>query len=142
MSGITILYWEPGSCGDFVQSVLLAQPEEYQGVIENFDIDHQGRVIPVVSNFFKENFDYTPKKFYLKTWTHDDVLVLSKFINDSNIQGFVIPTHRIDQVDFLQSQFLNCRTVGITYPVNMFPLILKNWCKKVAAGLADLEKNL
>lgn len=140
MSNITILYWEPGSCGDFVQSVLLTRHEEYQGIIENFSIDLQGRVNSRLLDFFKDRLDHEPKKFYFKTWTVDDVELLSTYVSTLNVPGFVIPTHRMDQVDFLQSQFSNCKTVGITYPVNMFHLVLKNWCKKVAAGLEDLEK--
>jgi hypothetical protein len=49
---IIIFYWEPGSCGDFVNSLLLSQSYEYQSVIENFVYTEQGRLQPKLSKFF------------------------------------------------------------------------------------------
>ena len=132
MARVVIFYWEPGSCGDFINSLLMLQPTEYQGVLEeNFVHTDQGRVRTKISNFFVENFDHTPMQWLLRTWSVKDCELLSKFINTLDCNSFVIPTHRLDQTDFLQSQFSNSITLGITYPKNMFPLVLKNWCKKV-----------
>ena len=129
---IIIFYWEPGSCGDFVNSLLLSQSYEYQSVIENFVYTEQGRLQPKLSKFFVENFKHIPRQWYQRTWTVEDCRILCNFINSVDCNSFVIPTHRLDQIEFLQSQFSNSITMGITYPKNMFPLVLKNWCKKVA----------
>lgn len=132
MAKVIIFYWEPGSCGDFVNSLLLSQPSEYQSVAENFVHTEQGRLQPKMSKFFVENFNHVPKQWYQRTWSVEDCRILCDFISSVNCNSFVIPTHRADQIEFLQSQFSNSTTMGITYPKNMFPLVLKNWCKKVA----------
>jgi len=129
---IIIFYWEPGSCGDFINSLFLARPDEYKSTLEKVAINDQGRVVPVVSKFFVDQFDHVPGNWYQKTWTIDDCKLIKKYVNNHDHEHFIIPTHRLDQVSFLQTQFDNCLTMGVTYPVNMFPLVLKNWCKKVA----------
>jgi hypothetical protein len=100
----------------------------------------QGRVKPKLSQFFIENFEHESNQWYLRDWSIRDCAVLSKFIDTLDCDAFVIPTHRLDQLDFLQSQFSNSITLGITYPNNMFPLILKNWCKKVVPTDAAIHK--
>jgi hypothetical protein len=132
MTNIIIFYWEPGSGGDFINSLFLARPNEYKSTLEEISISSQGRAVPVISQFFINQFDHVANQWYLRTWTVGDCDLIKQYTNNSNHEHFVIPTHRLDQVNFLQSQFNNCRTLGITYPVNMFPLVLKNWCKKVA----------
>lgn len=127
MTTALILYWEQGSCGDFVQSLLLADRDRYTGIVDTFDADSQGRIVPTPSKFFKENFKHTQYQ-YTRTWTVDECNAI-KNISDHKL--FVIPTHRQDQVEFLKSQWPDCLTVGITYPKNCFMLVLKNWCKKV-----------
>lgn len=130
MANIVIFYWEKGSCGDFVNSLLLSRPTEYQSVVENFVYTSLGRVKPTMSKFFIEKFDNPMKQWYFRDWSVDDCTLLSELVATLDCKSFVIPTHRLDLVDFLQSQFPNSITIGITYPKNMFPLILKNWCKK------------
>lgn len=139
MSKIVVLYWEPGSGGDFVYSTLLARLDEYQGILTNTTINSQGRVVPTLLPFFEENFSHRPEQWYLREWTIDDVQLLSTFAAQSK-SCTVIPTHRVDQAKFLQSQIAGSTVVGITYPTNMFPLVLKNWCKKVAANDTELQK--
>lgn len=131
MNKVAILYWEPGSCGDFVYSLLLANPSEYQCITKFSSVDNQGRINPTISVFFKDNFEHSPGQWYLRTWTNRDIELLIKFVV-SNQTCTVVPTHRVDQARFLQSQIPGSVIFGITYPPNMFPLVLKNWCKKVA----------
>ena len=140
MAKIIVFYWEPGSCGDFVHNLLLLRPLEYQGVIENFVHTDQGRVNPKISQFFIETFKHASNQWYLRDWSVEDCTLLSKFIDTLDCNAFVIPTHRLDQTDFLKSQFSNSTIVGITYPNNMFPLILKNWCKKVVPTDVAIHK--
>jgi hypothetical protein len=140
MNKIFILYWEPGSCGDFVHSLFLKRPEEYYGVIDNFSVDDRGRVVPSgVLPFFKDNFSHEGNAWYLRTWNDDDIVLLLTFLNGN--RTFVLPTIRYDQLEFLQSRLENATTVGMTYPSNMFPLVLKNWCKKVASIDPKLRKH-
>ena len=141
MARVVVFYWESGSCGDFVNSLLLSRPLEYQGVMEqNIVHTDQGRVKTKISNFFVENFDHKPKQWLLRTWSAQDCERLSELIHTLDCETFVIPTHRLDQVDFLQSQFDHSSTMGITYPENMFPLVMKNWCKKVAPTDAGIQE--
>ena len=130
MAKIIIFYWERGSCGDFVNSLLMSKPLEYQSVIENFVLTEQGRVNPNLLSFFVQNFDHVPGQWRARTWSVRDCEILSQYVDTLDCNAFVIPTHRLDQIEFLQSQFSNSITMGITYPKNMFPLVLKNWCKK------------
>jgi hypothetical protein len=133
MTNILIFYWEPGSGGDFVNRLLMERPMEYQGVQEKITLSDQGRFVPKIKKFFAENFSSNPIQWYFRTWTDADCVLLTDFVADLECPWFVIPTHRLDQVDVLKSQFKHSRSMGITYPNNMFPLVLKNWCKKVAA---------
>lgn len=132
MDKIVILYWEVGSCGDFIQHLLLSS-EEYRGVIKNFNINQQGRVVPNLAEFFKSSFKHIDEMWYLRTWSEQDVDILLTNINKLEKTTFVIPTHLLNQAFFLKSHLPNSIIVGITYPDNMFPLVLKNWCKKVSA---------
>ena len=140
MTNILIFYWEPGSGGDFVNRVLMERPLEYQGVQEKITLSDQGRFVPKITKFFAENFSSDPKQWYFRTWTAADCAMLANFVSDLECPWFVIPTHRLDQVTFLKSQFENSNSMGITYPNNMFPLVLKNWCKKVAAFDAAIHE--
>jgi hypothetical protein len=141
MSKIVVLYWEPGSCGDFVHSTMLAQHEEYHGMLNRFQIDANGRAVPgVVLSFFRENFSCTDNLWYEITWDQVNIDKLSAYMNEHHIQQFVIPTHRYTQVTAIKELITDTISVGITYPSNMFPLILKNWCKKVAAKDKVLQK--
>jgi hypothetical protein len=133
MGNISILYWEPGSGGDFVHNLLLTQSNEYYGVIEKFNIDDHGRVVPNVSSFIKETFDHDSDEWYLRVWTVDDIEALSTLTKCNPNRTFVLPTHCFEQVIFLKSQIPSAKTIGITYPSNMFSLVLKNWCRKCAA---------
>ena len=111
----------------------MERPLEYQGVQEKITLSDQGRVVPKITKFFIENFSSDPTQWYFRTWTTADCALLANFVGQLECAWFVIPTHRLDQVAFLKSQFENNNSMGITYPNNMFPLVLKNWCKKVAA---------
>jgi hypothetical protein len=140
MSDILILYWEPGSGGDFIQSLLLNDSTRYAGVITQFTSNSLGREVPLINPQFKEMFNHLTNQWYCREWTNNDCVVLLDAIKNHTAKTFVIPTHRIDQVWFLKEQFFNSTTVGITYPKNVFPIVLKNWCKKVAQHDVCLDK--
>jgi hypothetical protein len=140
MKKFFILYWEPGSCGDFIHNALLSSNLEYQGIVKHFEHTDQGRIYPVILDFFKENLEHTSHQWYFRTWSVSDCQLLSNFIADTDNRTFVIPTHRIDQVDFLKANLSNSMSIGVTYPVNMFPLVLKNWCRKTAESDVLLDK--
>jgi hypothetical protein len=131
MSNIIILCWQPGSCGDFVQSKLLADTDNYSGVVENFVVTDNGRTLPKIDSFFKQVFDHPPEQWYNRSWSTADCELLYNYINTLRCKNFIIPTHRFDQLAILQKSIPGSKTMGITYPENMFPLVLKNWCKKV-----------
>lgn len=137
MFNIVILYWEPGSGGDFIQSLLLSN-NQYRGVVTNFNFTESGRISPTLDLAFKESFG--SNLWYFKKWSDEDCFKLSNIIEAENITEFVIPTHRFDQIAVLKKYFSNSISVGITYPKNMFPIVLKNWCKKVAQTDPYLDK--
>ena len=109
----------------------MSTPLEYQSIIENFVLTEQGRVVPRLLSFFVQNFDHVPGQWRARTWSVRDCEILSQYVDILDCNTFVIPTHRLDQIEFLQSQFSNSITVGITYPKNMFPLVLKIGVKKL-----------
>lgn len=132
MPDIVVLHWQPGGAGDLVQSLLLSQPRKNQGIVSEFTTELTGRVKPQISDIFNRSFVPNSQGWYTRSWSADDCILLQDLIKDLDCEFFVIPTHLLDQVDFLKSHFSNCKTAGITYPPNMFPLVLKNFCKKVA----------
>jgi hypothetical protein len=140
MPKLVVLYWEPGSGGDFIQQLLLEQPAQYQGIVEQFVLTDHGRVYPELKKFFIDNFENQDDQWYLRTWTAGDCAVLSKFISTLDCDYFVVPTHHHSQLEFLQSQFHNSVSIGVQYPKNMFPLVLKNWCKKFASNRKVVQK--
>jgi hypothetical protein len=140
MNNVIILCWQPGSCGDFVQSELLKNFSEYSGVVKRFDQDCQGRTIPIIDDFFKQNFEHSPEEWYNRSWTKDDCDLVSEHVNHANYSNFIIPTHRFDQLLILKNSIPNSKTMGVTYPKNMFPLVLKNWAKKVVPADTQINK--
>ena len=140
MPNILILYWQPGSGGDFIQSMLLNDSIRYNGVIGQFTWAESGQVTTTVKPQFKKIFDHEPGKWYSREWSTDDCDVLLDIIKNQTADTFVIPTHRIDQVWFLKEQFSNSMSAGVTYSKSMFPTVLKNWCKKVVPNDMYLDK--
>ena len=141
MPNIIILYRIPGSCGDLVQSLLLDDTSRYKGVISQFETTSAGRVNPTLNPNFKKNFDHPPHRWYSRTWTDADCVALTEIIKESDVDNFVIPTQQIDQLIFLKKYVSNSVSIGITYPENMFPIVLKNWCKKVAPSDVNFHNN-
>jgi len=133
MPKILIFYWEPGSGGDFVNRLLLERPLEYQGIYNKFTLTDQGRFIPSIINFFTNNFNSEHQQWYNRTWTASDCVKVTDYVLQLQCKWFVIPTHRLDQVAFLKTTLKNSYSMGITYPDNMFPIVLKNVCKKILA---------
>lgn len=127
MNKIAVLYWKPGSCGDFIQSVLLSDSQNYTGVVGDFQQTTNGRVL--AKNSFC-NLNQKNNKWYLNDWSKKDFQHVNQLL--SNNRCLIIPTHRLDQVDKLKRHWNNCVTIGITYPETLNNLVLKNWCKKVA----------
>lgn len=140
MTKILILFWEPGSCGDFIQSALLSDSIRYSGVVDFFTLDNNGRSMPKVKSIFLEKFDHVPKQWYARTWSQTDFDILKNILESENSEYFVLPTHRLEEVEKFKNNFTNAVSVGITYPKNMFPIVLKNWCQKVAPVDLNINK--
>lgn len=140
MPKILILYWEPGSGGDFIQSILLNDSARYNGVVTQFTSTDSGRMVPAIKPQFKEMFTHLANQWYWRQWSNNDCDVLLDIIKNQPADTFVIPTHRIDQVWFLKEQFSNSMLAGVTYSKSMFPTVLKNWCKKVVQNDVYLDK--
>lgn len=132
MTRILILFWQPGSCGDFVQSALLNESTRYSGVINFFTLDNTGRSTPELKSNFLETVNHVPEQWYTRNWSQNDFNTLSGILDSENSEYFVIPTHCLDEVQKFKNNFTNAVSVGLTYPKNMFPIVLKNWCQKVA----------
>lgn len=141
MTKIIVFYWEPGSCGDFVYSLLLSQPQQYQGVIKSFEITDRGQARPVIKPEFNESFISEYDQWYVKIWTVEECNRLRDMVSQLSAEYFIVPTHRPEQVKFLETQFPDIITMGIAYPVNMYPLVLKNWCKKVAGTHPAIQQH-
>jgi hypothetical protein len=114
---------------------MLSDYQQYSGIIEKFEITDQGRSVPIFNKVFCQ-LEHDYKLWYMRTWSEKDCQYLIEHINHNT--HFVIPTHRLDQVQTLQSYFPDCKTVGITYPENLKNLVIKNWCKKVGETDARL----
>jgi len=140
MTKFVVLYWEPGSCGDFVQQCLLYN-KQYHGIIDNFVKDDMGRIRPgSVNQYFKDNFNVENNLWYEIDWNTNNVEKLFQYVQHQNIKEFLIPTHHYPQVINLKNQIPEILSVGMVYPKNMFPLVIKNWCKKVTANDTVLKK--
>jgi len=140
MTKFVVLYWEPGSCGDFVQQCLLYN-KQYHGIIDNFVKDSVGRIRPGnINQYFKDNFKVENNLWYEIDWNSNNVEKLFRYVQDQNIKEFVIPTHKYMQVVNLKHQIPEILSVGMVYPENMFPLVIKNWCKKVTANDQVLQQ--
>ena len=90
MAKIIIFYWERGSCGDFVNSLLMSTPLEYQSIIENFVLTEQGRVATHLLSFFVQNFDHVPGQWRARTWSVRDCEILSQYVDILDCNTFVM----------------------------------------------------
>jgi hypothetical protein len=140
MNKFIVLYWSPGSGGDLVQQLLLSHPKKFQGVVDSFRNSDTGRIVSSIKIEFENNFSHMCDHWYLREWTNADCRKILDITKSLDCETFVIPTHRQDQVDFLMANLENCQSVGITYSINMFQCVLKNWCKKVKA-IDDQREN-
>jgi hypothetical protein len=129
MTKTIVLYWEPGSCGEFIQSALLSDTEKYTGVVDYFNLTAEGRVSSKINDQFQV-LTHDKNFWYARNWAIDDFEYIEK-ITPKN-KTLVIPTHRYDQLQNIKRALPDCITVGICYPENLYYLVLKNWCKKVA----------
>ena len=130
MNKFLVLYWEPGSGGDLIQRLLLLQYKKIQGVVADFTLSKEARVVPVLTEQFQHEFDHDEEYWYFRTWSKDDCVRLNSICKDLDCEYFVIPTHDREQQLFLEQNLNNASTIGINYPENMFLGVLKNWCKK------------
>lgn len=137
MTPLLVLYWVPGAHGDWLQSILLQDPK-YLGVVSGFSTSRQGRIIPTMDQYFLQNFAHDASQWYWREWTAQDCALIRTRLRSDKI--LVLPTHDRQQVQVLRQEFCQCLTVGITYPDNFWPLILKNWCVKVGFDNATVKK--
>ena len=142
MSNIYCLYWVPGSGGDMVSQLLISSGK-FVGAIDEFEISTEGRASPAKLNEeFMQLFPAERSMWYFRSWLDEDIDNLKTLASKSE-KDILIGTHDISQLKNIKSKIPNCITLGITYPQELFPAVLKNWCKKVAAtddALASLYK--
>jgi hypothetical protein len=126
------LFWYPGSAGDFVQSLLLSE-RQYLGFFQKFNTTSSGRVVAKknIKIFIKKFFN--PTHLYDRIWKNNDIALLKKIANDNPTQTLIIPTHRIENINFLKKKLKNFHSIGIIYKKNMYPIVLKNFCKKIVS---------
>ena len=144
MKNIVCLYWAPGSCGDLIQHLLMST-NQFRGLAKEYVLDQTGRTKPIIDEYIKELFPSADGNWFDRNWYTKDLDNLKKI---SNEKSFIIGTHRQSQLDFLKENLGNdITTIGITYSKSMFPLIIKNFCKKVAPtdkiikGLLSTQEN-
>jgi hypothetical protein len=99
MKNFIVLYWEPGSCGDFVQSLLLSDTQNYSGIVERFECTDQGRISPTINKVFRQ-LDHEQHSWYHRMWSEKDCMYLQQHVGQGT--QFIIPTHSLDQVQELQ----------------------------------------
>lgn len=95
--------------------------------MSDYSLGAGGRAVPQPDFARFQSLYPADLKMYFKDWSsHDLALAL-----DAAKPGvpFIIGTHRIDQIIKIPS-VVAATTIGITYPRTMFPLVIKNWCKK------------
>lgn len=135
MTKVMILHWVPGAGGDWLQSLLLSH-DQYQGVISHWILSPEGRTVPVLHDYFEHGFAHDTGRWYWRQWTSSDCARIHHLLPPNKI--FILPTHDRSQVDFLRAQFPDALTVGMIYPENFWPVILKNWCMKVGFDDPDV----
>jgi hypothetical protein len=129
MKNLVCLYWTPGSCGDLIQSLLITT-KMFSGLAKEYVLDHNGRANPVVDDYIKKLFPSKENSWFNRIWEEKDLENLKKI---SKEKTFIIGTHQQAQLDFLKNNLGNeITTMGITYSKSLFPLIIKNFSKKVA----------
>ena len=129
MKNIVCLYWAPGSCGDLIQ-YLLIKTNMFSGLAKEYVLDPSGRAKPIVDDYIQKLFPFKEDSWFNRTWDEKDLDNLKKL---SKEKSFIIGTHQQSQLDFLKHNLGNeITTMGITYPKSLFPLIIKNFSKKVA----------
>jgi hypothetical protein len=127
------LFWYPGSGGEFIQSLLLLE-KQYIGFQEKFSLTPSGRVLENKKNIqiFNKKFFY-PHHLYNRIWRNSDIPLLEKISKNYPNQTLIIPTHMIENINFLKKRLKNFYSLGITYKKNMYPIVLKNYCKKIVS---------
>ena len=132
MPKFVVLCWEPGSGGDIIQNLLLADQDNFNGVIERFEQTLQGRCKPKCYELYKNHFPSDYDRWYFRHWTKEECDKLIELSANLDSKYFILPTHLVTEAEFLRNNLEGCITMGVTYPTNMFPIVLKNWCQKVA----------
>lgn len=138
MSKLVCLFWVPGSCGDLVRQLLI-NTGQYSNQSKTV-VNEVGRVLPSVDPYLIEQFP-TPAdvSWHNRTWYPEDIVKLKQISNKSTLP-FIIGTHRLDQLDLIKDSIDDCLTIGVTFNNDLYPAVIKNWCKK--ASESSLETNL
>ena len=128
MSNLYCMFWVPGSCGDILQHVLSQNPGVCTGA--NYDLNAHGRTTRTMTHEFNVLFPSTPNQWLFRTWTAQDC---DRLVDLAKSQTVVIGTHDYNQMKFLKEHLnSSIETVGIAYDQAMWPIVLKNFCRKVA----------
>ena len=128
MPSLYCMFWVPGSCGDILQQVLSHNIDVCTGGY--YDLNSQGRAVRTTTHEFNMLFPSTPSQWLLRSWSVQDC---DRLVNLAKSQTVVVGTHDYAQVRFLK-EYLNSsiETIGVVYDQNMWPVVLKNFCLKVA----------
>jgi len=132
------LYWAPGSFGDIINYLLINS--EYISAYTTPYVDNNGRVCYSFNNKFNDLFNFSLEEqetFYLRTWSSEDLVKVS------NLENYIIGTHRIDQAKFIKETLKNqIHLVGITYTPDHYNMLLKNCVDKVLVNDPNVEKHV
>ena len=140
MTKFFILYWQPGSCGDLIQSLLLSNNAQIAGVLKSFDLKND-RVIPSIDPIYLSLFPALANEWYHREWSQSECSMLTNLCQTQNIEYFIIPTHNFASMKFLHNTLYGSSTIGVTYQKNLFPFVLKNWCKKTLSQNTNLTQD-
>jgi len=128
MNKIILFYWVPGSCGDIVKNLLNFEKN-------SFEISQSGRSLPATDTDLITLFPWDTKLgWYNRQWSQSECQQLVEY-QQKEKRRIIIGTHSQEQLLFLKNNLGNqAFTMGITYSENLYPSVIKNWCKKCAAN--------
>jgi len=138
MTKLVCLYWVPGSVGDTVRQMLISTGNYANHLTGTTNVD--GRTMPTVDPYLFEQFPtLTNIGWHNKIWSVDDLDRLQKIANTS-AKPYIIGTHQLDQFKLIKSTVDQCVGIGITYNTNLYPAVIKNWCKKAASDSPEARE--
>lgn len=132
MSKFLGLFWSPGSAGDLIQSIILSD-QRYIGFFNSFKLSTLGNITSKKNYKLFEKKIFCREHLYSKIWKNYDLLLLEKISKIYPNKTILIPTHRLSNIFFFKNKLKNFKSIGVSYTKSMFPIVLKNFCKKKIA---------